>query len=209
MSSNKYKIGYLDEDEIWMALVRNKLSPYFDVNLIGIPIPLEEIWGFIIEKELDALIVDFQLFDSGKVSYDGGGVVEEITRHNQHFPIIVLTAHENSAFEKLDNVLIIKGKKLINDAAELPNFVKMLDALIRTYKTKLNESQRIIQELQKKDILSAKEESLLFNAQRYISETCYDDTVPVNQYSMGYSKQLQSLLDTTNALLKEIKETKH
>jgi hypothetical protein len=85
----------------------------------------------------------------------------------------------------------------------------MLDALIRTYKTKLNESQRIILELQKKEKLSAKEESLLFNAQRYISETCYDDTVPVNQYSMGYSKQLQGLLDTANALLKEIKETKH
>lgn len=208
MSDIKYKVGYLDEDEIWMALVRKKLSSAFDICLIDIPITLEGIWEFILDKELDALVVDFQLFDSGKVSYDGNDVVQAITAHNQHFPIIVLTAHENRALDELDNVLIVKGKKMINDANELPNFIKMLNAIIKSYKTKLTDSQQTIQDLQKKDVLSEHEESMLFNAQRFLAETCMDDTVSPNQFSAGYSKQLQELLDTANYLLNELKDKK-
>lgn len=205
MTDFKYKIGYLDEDEIWMALVRNKLSPEFDVNLIEIPIALEEIWDYVVEKALDALVVDFQLFDSGKVSYDGNDVVKTITAHNQHFPIIVLTAHENRALDELDNVLIIKGKKVINDAVELPGFVKMLKALINSYKSKLADSQQTILDLQGKDALTVEEESKLFKAQLFLAETNKDDTISPNQFSIGYSKQLQGLLDTANSLLNELK----
>ena len=180
MSSIRYKVGYLDEDEIWMALVRKKLSSDFDIYLIDIPITLEGIWEYIQNKKLDALVVDFQLFDSGKVAFDGNDVVQAITAHNQHFPIIVLTAHENRALDELDNVLIIKGKRMINDSNELPNFIKMLNALIKSYKTKLADSQQTVLELQKKDVLNEHEESILFNAQRFIAETCKDDTVSPN-----------------------------
>lgn len=208
MPSIKYKVGYLDEDEIWMALVRKKLSSDFDICLIDIPITLEGIWEYIQNNELDALVVDFQLFDSGKVSFDGNDVVQTITAHNQHFPIIVLTAHENRAFDELDNVLIIRGKKMMNDADELPNFIKMLNALIKSYKAKLADSQQTILELQKKNVLTEQEESILFNAQRFLAETCKDDTVSPNQFSIGYSKQLQELLDTANNLLNELKGQK-
>lgn len=208
MSNIKYKVGYLDEDEIWMALVRKKLSLFFDICLIDIPITLEGVWKFILDHELDALVVDFQLFDSGKVSFDGNDVVQEITAHNQHFPIIVLTAHENRALDELDNVLIVRGKRMINDADELPNFIKMLTALIKSYQTKLIDSQQTILELQKKDVLNEKEESRLFNAQRFLAETCKDDTVSPNQFSMGYSKQLQELLNMANTLLEELKDNK-
>lgn len=208
MSNIKYKVGYLDEDEIWMALVRQKLSSVFDIYLIDIPITLEGIWEFILDHELDALVVDFQLFDSGKVSFDGNDVVQTITAHNQHFPIIVLTAHENRALDELDNVLIVKGKRMINNADELPNFTKMLNALIKSYKTRLTDSQQTILELQKKDILNEQEESKLFNAQRFLAETCKDNTVSPNQFSAGYSKQLQNLLDMANNLLDELKEKK-
>lgn len=208
MSSIKYKVGYLDEDEIWMALVRKKLSSDFDICLIDIPITLEGIWEYIQNNELDALVVDFQLFDSGKVSFDGNDVVQTITAHNQHFPIIVLTAHENRALDELDNVLIIRGKKMMNNADELPNFIKMLNALIKSYKAKLADSQQTILELQKKNVLTEQEESILFNAQRFLAETCKDDTVSPNQFSIGYSKQLQELLDTANNLLNELKGQK-
>lgn len=208
MSNIKYKVGYLDEDEIWMALVRQKLSSVFDIYLIDIPITLEGIWEFILDHELDALMVDFQLFDSGKVSFDGNDVVQTITAHNQHFPIIVLTAHENRALDELDNVLIVKGKRMINNADELPNFTKMLNALIKSYKTRLTDSQQTILVLQKKDILNEQEESKLFNAQRFLAETCKDNTVSPNQFSAGYSKQLQNLLDMANTLLDELKDKK-
>lgn len=205
MSNIKFKVGYLDEDEIWMALVRQKLSSEFDICLIDIPISLEGIWDYIQNNNLDALVVDFQLFDSGKVSYNGNDVVQAITSHNQHFPIIVLTAHENRALDELENVLIIKGKKMINNADELPNFIKMLNALIRSYKSRLTESQQTILSLQKKDALTEYEESLLFKAQCFLAETCKDDAVSPNQFSIGYSKQLQGLLDTANSLLNELK----
>ena len=208
MTNIKFKVGYLDEDEIWMALVRKKLSSEFDICLIEIPITLEEIWEYILEKELDAIIVDFQLFDSGKVSFDGNDVVNTITAHNQHFPIIVLTAHENRALDELDNVLIVKGKKIINDAEELPNFIKMLNAIIRSYKEKLANSQQTILDLQKKDCLTEFEESILFNAQLFLAETSKDDTVSPNKFSFGFSKQLQDLLDSTNNLLEELVKKK-
>ena len=153
-------------------------------------------------------MVDFQLFDSGKVSFNGNDVVQTITAHNQHFPIIVLTAHENRALDELDNVLIVKGKRMINDADELPNFTKMLNALIKSYKTKLTDSQQTILELQKKDVLNELEESKLFNAQRFLAVLCKDDTVSPNQFSAGYSKQLQKLLDMANTLLDELKDKK-
>ena len=184
-----------------MALVRSKLSTEFDVSLLELPITLEGVWSFIRERELDALIVDFQLFDSGKVSFDGNDVVKAITAHNEHFPIIVLTAHENRALDELENVLIIKGKKLINDSEALPVFVKMLKALIQSYKSKVEDCQQILLELQKKETLTEEEESKLFRAQQFLAEIAKDGAVPSNLFSIGYSRQLQGLLDTANSLL--------
>lgn len=205
MTESKYKVGYLDEDEMYIAIVRSKLSSAFDISPIEVPIELEQIWTEVQNRGLDALIVDFQLYGSGEVSFDGNDVVKAVSAHNKHFPMIILTSYESKALDELDNVLIIKGKNQVNNPEELPIFIKMLSSLISSYKSKLADCQNTVLKLQNKDSLSVQEEALLYKAQLFLSEVSLDDTVSANMFSQSYSKQLNDLLAATDDLISKLK----
>lgn len=208
MSEKKYNIGYIDEDEICQATARQKLSADFNVVLIDVPFKLEDIWEFVLDNELDALIVDFRLFESGQVPYDGTQVVSEVKKHNEHFPMFIMTSYENDAVEKSDNVLIIRGKEILRDREQLDKFVVVLKASINSYKKKVESAKMTIlnieDKLSKGEILTAAEDAERFKAQLFLIETDKDESFPKNLASLGYSSQLKNVLDKTDELLEKL-----
>jgi hypothetical protein len=212
MEEVKYKIGYLDEEENWKALVRSKLKDDFCLDLIDIPIALDEIWPYITDNALDALIVDFRLYESGKVSYDGGKVVQEIMKHNTHFPIFIITSYEENALADCENVLIIHGKELFTDGydSQLNTFKIRLKSVIRIYKAKVEESKKILLELGKKErknvAITSEDDANRFNAELFLSEIDKDDATPPNLYSIGYSTQLREMLSTAKEIVEKLKQ---
>ena len=78
--SKKYRIGYLDEDEGYQAKFYQAFKNEFDIKIL----PIEninnvyDVLRFINDEELDALVVDYRLADSGQLTFNGDSVVDLI-----------------------------------------------------------------------------------------------------------------------------------
>ncbi len=209
MEENKYSIGYFDEEEVWKLTARNSLKDDFNIYLIDVPIDKENIWPFIVDKELDAIIVDFRLFESGQIAYDGNVVVSEIHKHNEHFPIFIMTSYEEDAIENCEDVLIVRGKETLTDPERLKEFKMILLAAINSYHRREDECKDIIMRLQQKlannETLSLQEEEDRFKAERYLSELNKDARLGTNMLTSSYSAQLKSILDAANEIVESLK----
>lgn len=210
MDEFKYNIGYLDEEELWQAQAIKKFGREFNVKLIEVPIALSEIWPFIVENELDAVIVDFRLFESGKVTYDGAQVVSEIMKHNEHFPMFIMTSYENNAVEQSENILIIRGKDALTDDELFEKFVLVLKRTISSYRKKVEEAKATLLEIEQK-ILAGQETTpsddvARFKAELLLSEIDKDNSMPMNFNAMGHSHQMKEMLEMTKALVEKLKK---
>ncbi|MFV0403904.1 MAG: hypothetical protein ACK5KV_08135 [Bacteroides graminisolvens] len=210
MNDFKYNIGYLDEEELWQAQAMQRFGTEFNVKLIEIPISLSDIWTFIVDNELDAMIVDFRLFESGQVTYDGAQVISEIIKHNEHFPMFIMTSYENNAVEQSENVLIIRGKDVLTDDELFEKFSQVLKASISSYRKKVEKAKtdllEIAQKIRTGGQTTPADDAIRFNAELFLSQINKDNSMPMNLNSMGHSQQMEKMLDMTKDLLKKLKD---
>ena len=84
--SKKYRIGYLDEDEGYQAKFYQAFKNEFDIKIL----PIEninnvyDVLRFINDEELDALVVDYRLADSGQLTFNGDSVVDLINSMKEY-----------------------------------------------------------------------------------------------------------------------------
>lgn len=199
---NKYKIGYLDEEESWNLQAWTSLKNDFDLFIFKLPIQLSDIWAKVQEQELDAMIIDYKLYSSGVVSYDGNEVIKEIASHNSHFPMILMTSYQTDAVKNSTEVLSIRGKEILNNSKdkELEIFIQILKAKIDNYYSHKKTNIDILLKLNTKDKLTAVEEAEKFKAELYLSELDIDNSVAPNMLSSAYSSQLRDLLQQLKSL---------
>ena len=207
-NNKKFTIGYLDEEEQWKLTVRSSLKSDFNIVLLDLPEKTSEIWRIVEEENLDALIVDFRLFESGKVTYNGNDVVKDIRSHNLHLPMFVITSYEDNAIELCEDVFIVRDKEMLTDTQKLSLFKKMLSRAINTYNHQILEANETILELNRKlekgISLSAEEEEKRFRAERFLAELNIPDSFDSNMLTSAYSSQLQSLIDAANKIVDSI-----
>lgn len=159
--SKKYRIGYLDEDEGYQAKFYQAFKNEFDIKIL----PIEninnvyDVLRFINDEELDALVVDYRLADSGQLTFNGDSVVDLINSQKKYFPLVMLTSYAQDAIAHMEDVYIVKDKEEIESSANL--FLKQLETAIDRYQTKIITAENKIKELSEKKVLSIQEEKLL------------------------------------------------
>ncbi|KAA4006332.1 hypothetical protein F3D69_18430 [Bacteroides ovatus] len=159
--SKKYRIGYLDEDEGYQAKFYQAFKNEFDIKIL----PIEninnvyDVLRFINDEELDALVVDYRLADSGQLTFNGDSVVDLINSQKKYFPLVMLTSYAQDAIAHMEDVYIVKDKEEIESSANL--FLKQLETAIDRYQTKIITAENKIKELSEKKVLSIQEEELL------------------------------------------------
>ena len=207
-NNNMFTIGYLDEEEQWKLTVRSSLKSDFNIVLLDLPEKTSEIWRIVEEENLDALIVDFRLYESGIVTYNGNDVVKDIRNHNLHLPMFVITSYEDNAIELCEDVFIVRDKEMLTDTQKLSLFKKMLSRAINTYNHQILEANETILELNRKlekgISLSVEEEEKRFRAERFLAELNIPDSFDSNMLTSAYSSQLQSLIDAANKIVDSI-----
>lgn len=207
-NNNFFTIGYLDEEEQWKLTVRSSLKSDFNIVLLDLPEKTSDIWQIVEKENLDALIVDFRLFESGKVTYNGNDVVKDIRCHNLHLPMFVITSYEDNAIELCEDVFIVRGKDMITDPQKLSLFKKMLSRAINAYNHQISEANDTILEINRKlekgGTLSSDEEEKRFRAERFLAELNVPDSFESNMLTSAYSTQLQSLIDAANKIVDSI-----
>ena len=205
-----FTIGYLDEEEQWKLMFRNSLKSDFNIVLLDLPEKASDIWQIVEEKKLDALGVDFRLFESGKVSYNGNDIVKEVIRHNLHLPVFIITSYEGDAVELCEDIFIVRGKEMLTEKLSL--FKKMVLRAVNTYSHQISDANAIILEINRKlekgMVLTVDEEEKRFNAERFLAELNLSDSFDTNMLTSAYSTQLQSLLDAANKIVNSINSKK-
>ncbi len=205
MENNNYIIGYLDEEEQWRLTARNGLKSDFKIAVLDLPPVPDMIWQIILENKLDALIVDFRLFESGEVTYNGNDVIVEVQKHNKHFPLFVMTSYENDAFSQCEDVLIIRDKSIFQKEEELFRFKQTLKSRLDSYRRKEEECRQRLLELNKLDKLTPFQKEEKFKYELYLSELDLDHAPALNLLSSEYSESMESILKLAEEISNSLK----
>ena len=92
----KYKIGYVDEDEsdigrFYQQFIKKYDASYQIVDFVPSE-SIEELVEDILQENLDAVIIDFQLNEYESVDYKGHMVVEMLKERKKGLPCVLLTS---------------------------------------------------------------------------------------------------------------------
>lgn len=206
MENRDYIIGYLDEEEQWRLTARNGLMPDFKVTVLDLIQKPEHIWPVILEKKLDALIVDFRLFESGEVTYTGNDIIREVQKHNMHFPLFIMTSYESDAFSQCEDVLIIRDKSMFRNEKELARFKQTLKGRLDAYFRKEDACRQRLLELNKMTTLNQPLKEEKYKIELYLSELDLDNSPALNLLSSEYNDSMESILKLAQEISSSLKK---
>ena len=143
----KYKIGYIDEDNSEFIKYERALRDYFDVVNYNINkgLSIEDLLNQVYESDIDLLLVDYLMNETGVLLYNGDEVAREYEEIKPRFPIIIFTNEENQALPHVDNPFNICNKKEVKD--NKGQFAEKLIKLIEVYKNYITKRKDLIGEL--------------------------------------------------------------
>lgn len=207
--SKKYRIGYLDEDEGYQAKFYQAFKNEFDIKIL----PIEninnvyDVLRFINDEELDALVVDYRLADSGQVTFNGDSVVDLINSQKKYFPLVMLTSYAQDAIAHMEDVYIVKDKEEIESSANL--FLKQLETAIDRYQTKIITAENKIKELSEKKVLSIQEEEELLRLHIFMNEVDPEaNQLPASLLTSSAINNISDLVKESKELLSILKKNK-
>mgnify|MGYP000422352848 FL=1 len=207
--SKKYRIGYLDEDEGYQAKFYQAFKNEFDIKIL----PIEninnvyDVLRFINDEELDALVVDYRLADSGQLTFNGDSVVDLINSQKKYFPLVMLTSYAQDAIAHMEDVYIVKDKEEIESSANL--FLKQLETAIDRYQTKIITAENKIKELSEKKVLSIQEEEELLRLHMFMNEVDPEaNQLPASLLTSSAINNISDLVKESKELLSILKKNK-
>ena len=205
----KYRIGYLDEDEGYQAKFYQAFKNEFDIKIL----PIEninnvyDVLRFINDEELDALVVDYRLADSGQLTFNGDSVVDLINSQKKYFPLVMLTSYAQDAIAHMEDVYIVKDKEEIESSANL--FLKQLETAIDRYQTKIITAENKIKELSEKKVLSIQEEEELLRLHIFMNEVDPEaNQLPASLLTSSAINNISDLVKESKELLSILKKNK-
>ena len=207
--SKKYRIGYLDEDEGYQAKFYQAFKNEFDIKIL----PIEninnvyDVLRFINDEELDALVVDYRLADSGQLTFNGDSVVDLINSQKKYFPLVMLTSYAQDAIAHMEDVYIVKDKEEIESSANL--FLKQIETAIDRYQTKIITAENKIKELSEKKVLSIQEEEELLRLHIFMNEVDPEaNQLPASLLTSSAINNISDLVKESKELLSILKKNK-
>ena len=207
--SKKYRIGYLDEDEGYQAKFYQAFKNEFDIKIL----PIEninnvyDVLRFINDEELDALVVDYRLADSGQLTFNGDSVVDLINSQKKYFPLVMLTSYAQDAIAHMEDVYIVKDKEEIESSANL--FLKQLETAIDRYQKKIITAENKIKELSEKKVLSIQEEEELLRLHIFMNEVDPEaNQLPASLLTSSAINNISDLVKESKELLSILKKNK-
>lgn len=146
-----YKIAYIDEDDGWLNTFYQTFKDTFTILRIKIEenTTLDEVIAKISEPDIDGIVTDYALDESGYAAFNGNAIVDAVRSIRPHFPIIMLTSYQPQAISQMDDVNIINGKDDLDGESE--ERVEILRGKILTnierYYSRIEKTEKRIEEL--------------------------------------------------------------
>lgn len=204
--SDKIRLIYLDEEKSWQSQAHSVLKNDFQLLIPQyLPHNIEDIWQEVCEFDAQAVLIDYRLNDTGRVSYTGDDVIRILHRHNKHLPMFIITSYEDNALKECKEALIIRGKELFTDAKQYEKLKSIITANVNNYNSRKTSAENIIENFQDKvakgENLTSEESSTKFEAELYLSELDLDNSVRSDLITSKTNDTLEELLKVAQSIV--------
>ena len=204
--SNKIRLVYLDEEESWQSQAYSVLKNDFQLNIPQyLPHNIEDIWQEICKFDAQAVLIDYRLNNTGKVSYTGDDVIRVLHRHNKYLPMFIITSYEDNALIECKDAQIIRGKELFTDVNNHKKLTSIITANVNNYNSRKASAENIIKQFQVKvsqgKDLTSEESAAKFEAELYLSELDLDNSVRSDLITSKSNDTLEELLKTAQSIV--------
>ncbi|MFD0860576.1 hypothetical protein ACFQ1M_00025 [Sungkyunkwania multivorans] len=212
----KYKLVYVDEDDGWLNTFYQTFKGDFDILRIKADstTTLDGIVNTIFENEVDGLVTDYLLDETGEVDFNGNNIVDAVRSYKPYFPAIMLTSYEPQAISQTEDVNIINGKDILDgenkERLEILR-IKIKSNIDRYYSLIQNTESRIEELVEKRnnnELEPFEEEELtkLFILFDELEPEGKD--MPANLIKDEAITKLNEFVSQTREILDELKKTK-
>ena len=204
--TDKIRLVYLDEEESWQSQAYSVLKNDFQLHIPQyMPHNIEDIWPEVCEFDAQAVLIDYRLNDTGKVSYSGDDVIRELHRHNKHLPMFIITSFEDNALTECKEAQIIRGKELFTDATQYEKLKSIITANVNNYNSRKETAENTIKKFQDKvskgEKLTSEESAVKFEAELYLSELDLDNGVRLDLITGRSNDTLEELLKAAQSII--------
>lgn len=213
----KYRVGFIDDErDIIMKLQRQNNGKKFSVNnsdveieIVEIPLhsEIDEVINEINARNLSAIIVDYLLSNTrGDIHFDGVDIVNKMDEERINFPTFILTGYSEDA----ENCLVDLNKiyKKPDYTREPHSLNKRIVRQIQNYQNRINKAQeKLIDLINRRGELDIYEEKTMLELDDFIEKSISNNTrIPSTLKESKNLKMMQSLIDATESILKEVKK---
>ena len=214
MADIKYKIGFIDEAPEWIQQFKRFANGNFNVEFFALSenTTIDNLVHDIRSRNLDCLVVDFELKESELLQFNGDEIVEKIREKTPHFPLFIITnKDEIDVLNQVEDNDIVYDKDLLtNDKKE--TFILRINNKIENYYKKIEhanqEIERLIQLKTERALIPAEEEQLS-NYYLFLEEIYPEEKVlPSNLTRPENISQLNDFVENTRQILEELKKQK-
>lgn len=205
----KKRIGYIDEDEGQKNTFYNSLKDEFDVHLIDIAegVTIESLTDEIFSSNLDMLVLDFRLDETGLVDFNAESLIDQIKRRNTFYPLIVLTSHQVDALNHVSDANLVNDKQqmLNNDLDVLKQKLNKIAESYQRQKESSEEGLRRLEEILRKGELTPEQEDQYVELNSYLEKTMHGDSrISRTFFSQSTNRKLDELISKAEEVLKQI-----
>ncbi|MDR2406704.1 MAG: hypothetical protein LBE13_01110 [Bacteroidales bacterium] len=214
MADNKYKIGFVDDATEWIQQFKRFANGNFDVESFTLSenTTLEGLVGEIRSKNLDCIVVDFELKESELLQFNGDEIVDKIKEKTPFFPLFVITnKDEIDVLNQVEDNDIVYNKDLLtNDKKE--TFILRIKNKIAHYYLRIEQANDGIKkfvQLKTERALTPTEEEQFSEWYSFLERIYPDEKVlPYNLTKPESISQLNDFVKNTKQILEELKKQK-
>lgn len=205
-----YTILYIDDEEEHIEDFAEENRNAFLIETVELLDDIELMKKLVIESiaknGVDCIILDFFLKQKRpKLNYTGGSLAMEILRRFEAFPVFLLTAKEEDAFNIEIDPLHIISKEKYNAEGGREYYMKRIDHFILQYKNKVDEAEKRLRELSIQTDLIASEEVEEVELNNFLEKTVIGHSdLPIRKFPRSETSKLDELIRLAEKILDEL-----
>lgn len=218
----KYRILFIDEEkdtlDDFLDYIDNSSQKGSIEALVELPArSLNLMIDTIIKLNVDAIITDFKLNDSKEhisynVPYNGSELVHSFQNIREFFPCFVMTAFDDLAVSKSEDVNIVYIKNILysnNDSKAKAQFLDRVIAQTNHYKSRIRQAEidlcRLL-DIRKSGKASIKDEKKLIELDQFLEKSIDKrQTIPEEFKALSNTNKLSNLMNKIDKLLDKFK----
>lgn len=199
-----YRIAVIDDRDDEIRILKQRLKPEFLVKKMELYSELNDIVAELMNLEIDAIIVDFELSGTNpEIHFKGDKVVDEIRVLKKLFPVTILTAFSEQAENAKIDPDIVYDKESVLSKPDV--FKRKLSHKIENYQNMIEKYREELVSLTDKDKLTLEEEERILELDRVLEDELDSRSgLPQSLKTISNYNKLEELIKLSKTIIERI-----